>query len=152
LLAQAFPLARVAGLDFAERAIEEARRRHPKREFILTHNGEIARDFDCIITSNCLEHFVMPLHLVGTHLRACKYLYIALVAYEEYPLHEQHRSQFREESFPARLSQFVRLYAKTIEVNQTYWPGRQLLAVYGSPDYLAEVARAHSGGPGREGG
>ncbi len=138
LLAQSFPQACVSGLDYAERAIEEAQRRHPQQEFICTPDGEIPRVFDCIVTSNCLEHFAKPLQLATDHLRTCKYLYVALVPYDEYPLCEYHRSQFREESFPEKLGKFVRLYAKQIDVNPQYWFGQQLLVVYGSPDYLAE--------------
>src|SRR5437588_11707830 len=61
LLARTFPRAQVAGLDFAAIAIEEATRRHPGVEFIRSEGGEIPREFDVIVTSNCLEHFEQPL-------------------------------------------------------------------------------------------
>jgi GT2 family glycosyltransferase/2-polyprenyl-3-methyl-5-hydroxy-6-metoxy-1,4-benzoquinol methylase len=144
VLAEAFPQSRVVGLDFAPNAVEQARKRHPNQEFILTENGEIPGQFDCIVTSNCLEHFAHPLEIIKAHLRACKQLYLLLVPYNEYPLHETHRSQFKEESFPERLAGFVRLAAKTIALDPAYWPGQQLLVVYGSQSYLRERAATDS--------
>ena len=138
LLGQAFPNCRVVGLDFASRAIDQASGRHPGREFILAGNGEIPSEFDVIITSNCLEHFAQPLEVVRTHLRSCKKLYIAMVPYNEYPLHEQHRSQFKDESFPKHIGRFTRIYAKTIDMDSAHWNGQQLLVVYGSQSYLSE--------------
>jgi GT2 family glycosyltransferase/2-polyprenyl-3-methyl-5-hydroxy-6-metoxy-1,4-benzoquinol methylase len=137
-LAQTFPQSQVIGLDFASRAIEEAKRRYPDREFILTDRDEILGQFDVIVSSNRLEHFENPLDLVATHLSSCEKLYIALVPDNEFPLSDYHRSQFRDESFPERLGDFVRLSSKTIEVDPAYWNGKQLLVVYGSQSYLQE--------------
>jgi GT2 family glycosyltransferase/2-polyprenyl-3-methyl-5-hydroxy-6-metoxy-1,4-benzoquinol methylase len=142
LLRRAFPQSRVTGLDFAERAVEEARRRHPGREFVLSEDGSIPEEFDCIVTSNCLEHFENPLEVLKAHLRYCRKLYVLLVPYNEHPLHETHRSQFKEESFPERLGDFVRLSAQTVETDPAHWPGLQLLVVYGSQSYLRERAGA----------
>ena len=137
LLAQAFPRSHVAGLDFASRAIAQARKRHPNREFILAEKG-VPREFDVIITSNCLEHYEHPLEMVSAHQRSCRRLWIGLVPYNESPLHEQHRYQFREESFPKLIGHFVRLYEKVININPLHWPGQQLLVVYGSQLYINE--------------
>ncbi|HYO98978.1 MAG TPA: glycosyltransferase [Pyrinomonadaceae bacterium] len=137
-LGEASPQSRIVGLDFAPNAVEEARRRYPNHEFIVTEQGEIPGEFDCIVTSNCLEHFEHPLEIIKAHLRACGKLYVLLVPYNEYPLHETHRSQFKEESFPERLAGFVRLSVKTIEIDPAYWNGQQLLVVYGSQSYVRE--------------
>jgi GT2 family glycosyltransferase/2-polyprenyl-3-methyl-5-hydroxy-6-metoxy-1,4-benzoquinol methylase len=139
LLARAFPQCRVVGLDFAARAVEEARRRHPNREFLLTGEGTIPGKFDCVVTSNCLEHFENPLEVLRSHLQSCRKLYVLLVPYNEHPLHEQHFAQFREESFPEKIGDFLRLSAEIIPIDPTYWPpGRQILVVYGSRSYLRE--------------
>jgi GT2 family glycosyltransferase/2-polyprenyl-3-methyl-5-hydroxy-6-metoxy-1,4-benzoquinol methylase len=146
VLGEAFPQSRVVGLDFAPNAVAEARRRHPQHEFIVTQKGDIPGEFDCIVTSNCLEHFEHPLEIIKAHLPACRNLYVLLVPYNEYPLHETHRSQFKEESFPERLAGFVRLSVRTIEIDPTYWHGPQLLVVYGSPSYLRErTAETYAG-------
>jgi predicted dehydrogenase/glycosyltransferase involved in cell wall biosynthesis/2-polyprenyl-3-methyl-5-hydroxy-6-metoxy-1,4-benzoquinol methylase len=142
LLAQFFPLSAVFGLDFAQKAIEEARRRYPHLEFILTEQGEIPGEFDVIVTSHTLEHFENPLKKVKEHLASCKDLYILLVPYDEYPLPEYHRSQFREESFPKRLENFLRIHIQVIPDILRY--GKQLLVVYGSEAYLQKRATMDS--------
>src|SRR5260370_1100364 len=71
-LARAFPRSRVAGLDFSKKAIDEAGVRNAGYEFIWSEDGAIPRDFDCIVTSNCLEHFEQPLAMLEKHLAACK--------------------------------------------------------------------------------
>src|SRR5437867_1045800 len=98
-LARAFPGSRVAGLDFSKKAIEEARIRNAGHEFIWSEDGAIPKDFDVIVTTDCLEYFEQPLAWMERHTAACRSLYIALVPYNECPLHPQHRSQFRVESF-----------------------------------------------------
>jgi trans-aconitate methyltransferase len=100
LLAALLPEATVNGTDFAESAIAAARRRYPDIELICTPDGSIGRDYDVIVTSNCLEHFTDPLAVMSDHLKRCRKLYLALVPFQEHPLHEQHFAQFRLESFP----------------------------------------------------
>ncbi|MEK6302791.1 MAG: glycosyltransferase [Acidobacteriota bacterium] len=138
LLAQAFPQFQITGLGFTPTAIEQARSRHPKREFILAENGAIPAEFDVIIASICLGHFEHPLEIVTAHLRSCRELYIALVPSFEFPPSESHRFRFNEDSFPARIGDRVRLCAKTIEANSSFWNRKQLLVVYGSPSYLSK--------------
>ncbi|HWN98037.1 MAG TPA: glycosyltransferase, partial [Blastocatellia bacterium] len=142
VLAEAFPGCRVTGLDFASRAIEQARLRYPNREFILTETDDIPGQFDVIVTSNCLEHFEIPIELVNAHLRSCNKFYVALVPYDEFPLSDYHRSHLTEESFPERLGGFIRLCANRVEIDPLYWNGQQLLVVYGSQSYLRERGSA----------
>jgi 2-polyprenyl-3-methyl-5-hydroxy-6-metoxy-1,4-benzoquinol methylase len=85
-LARAFAGCSVVGLDYSEQAIEVARSRYPRLEFIQNSEGSIPRAFDVIVTSNCLEHFADPLAIVSNHLLCCRDLYIALVPYREEPL------------------------------------------------------------------
>jgi len=49
VLAEAFPRCRVLGMDFAERAVAEARRCFPQHEFHHTPAGSIGNHFDAII-------------------------------------------------------------------------------------------------------
>lgn len=140
LLARAFPQSRVVGLDFASTAIDQARQRHADREFIFSADGEIPGKFDVIVTSNCLEHLEFPLERMKAHLRSCEKMYIALVPFNEFPLSEYHRSQFKEESFPNYLGSFVRIVVKRIDADEAYWNGMQLLVIYGSQSYVRERA------------
>jgi Methyltransferase domain len=139
-LARAFPQSRVAGLDSSKTAIDQARIRNAAHEFIWSEDGAIPRDFDVIVTSNCLAHFEAPLAVLEKHLASCKSLYIALVPYNECPLHPQHRSQFRIESFPPAVQSFTRLHAEPLALDQRIWPGQQMLVIYGSENYLRREA------------
>jgi GT2 family glycosyltransferase/glycosyltransferase involved in cell wall biosynthesis len=141
LLQASFPSAAVAGLDFSATAIAQARKRYPQARFVLSADGEIDETFDCIITSNCLEHFDDPFEVARAHLRLCRHLYIALVPYDEFPLHEAHRSRFREGHLPSSLGPFSLLHLARIDVDRGLWDGQQLLAIYASPAYLAEQQR-----------
>lgn len=135
VLAKTFPRCRVAGMDFAERAVIEARNSFPDYDFRHTEDGEIGDKFDVIITSNCLEHFADPVSTMRQHLRCCRRLYAALVPYREAPLHPQHVSQFCEESFPRRLDGFKRLATVVFDCQLPYWPGKQILVIYGAQAY-----------------
>jgi len=146
VLAEAFPSARVVGLDFSRRAIEEARRRYPWLDFILA-DGDGIPVFDVVVTSNCLEHFDEPFKVARNHLSATSDLYIALVPYKEWPLIEEHRHSFVEESFPEYLDSFVQISRKVVDVDRRYWDGKQLLVVYASPSYLGRWTTASASGP-----
>ena len=136
-LARAFSGCSVAGLDYSEQAIEVARSRYPRLEFIQNSEGSIPRAFDVIVTSNCLEHFADPLAIVSNHLDSCRDLYIALVPYREEPLCEFHAVRFDDDTFPERLGDFERIQFRLIETEAQYWPDPQLLVVYASPRYLS---------------
>ena len=145
VLARALVTSHVTGLDFSTRAIASARESYPHCAFIWTPEGEILESYDVIVVSNCLEHFEDPLALVEAHLAHCRQLYVALVPYNEHPLHEQHRTQFRDDSFPCHIGAFTRVHLQAIDVDQAFWPGQQLLALYASPDYLKHrEAAAHA--------
>ena len=135
-LTRVFPESQVAGLDFSKTAIDQAQIRNAGHEFIWSEDGSIPRDFDVILTSNCLEHFEAPLAVLEKHLASCKSLYIVLAPYNECPLHPQHRTQFRIESFPVYVANFVRIHAEPLITDSHFWPGKQLLIVYGSDRYL----------------
>lgn len=131
VLRSAFPYCFPCGLDFAARAVEEARRRHPFCEFIHTPGGSIPRPFDGIVTSNCLEHFADPLAVVRSHLSSCRRLYAALVPFEEpEPLHQFHATRFTLDTFPPEIGAWRRIALKPVEVDPVCWPGKQLLAAY----------------------
>lgn len=145
-LASAFPRCRVVGLDFAERAIQEARKRFPGREFIHSSDDRVRDAFDVVVVSNCLEHFTNPFEIAAGHLLFCKALYAILVPYAEpWPLCESHAYQFVDDSFPETLGNFTCIHSAVVTVDQRYWTGDQILVLYGAPLYVdaraAHVAR-----------
>ena len=137
-LARAFPRSRVAGLDFSRTAIGQASVRNAGHEYIWSEDGAIPRNFDVIVTSNCLEYFDAPLAVLEKHLAACGSLYIVLAPYNESPLHPQHRVQFQAPSFPIRIGDFTRIHVEPLLVNRHYWPGEQFLVIYASGRYLRD--------------
>lgn len=144
LLGKTFPRCQVSGLDFAQPAIETAKTRYPRHDFILTREGEVTRPYDVILTSNCLEHFEEPITVARGQIAASRLLYMVLVPCREYPLLPEHLVTFTEESFPEFLGGFVRLAVKTFATDPKAWAGKQTLVVYGSQEYVS--ARPHEAG------
>jgi hypothetical protein len=133
-LKKAFPASSVTGLDLSDEAVRRASTRFPALNFI--QSDDIPGIHDVITISNCLEHLEQPLAVMRAHLACCRHLYIALVPYDEHPLMDGHRSQFREESFPAQVGGWTRLEARHFPTNPKFWAGRQLLVVYASPEFM----------------
>ena len=140
VLAHAFPDSKLVGLDFSRIAVEKARLTFPHLEFRTTEEGDIAETVDVITCSNCLEHFDAPLEVMRSQLAKCRQVYVALVPLDEKVLCESHRSRFDENSFPTEVEGFRRLHCQSVEVDDRLWGGKQLLAVYGSPDYCKSRA------------
>ncbi len=136
VLAETFPRCRVAGLDFAERAVAEARRCFPRHDFRHTPDGAIGDHFDVITCSHCIEHFSDPLKVLRQHLRCCRGFYALLAPYRESPLNATHLTQFHKESFPEHLEGFTRIAAEVLDSDPAYWSGQMLLIVYASASYL----------------
>lgn len=139
-LARAFPRARITGLDAAAEAIRAAQARFPQHSFQVagaTQAGALPGEFDVVVNSNCLEHFELPLDVLAANLRRTRLLHLTMVPYREAPLSVHHRVQLNEDSFPASLQGFTRLFAMQVAVDPTFWPsGRQMLVAYASPAYL----------------
>ena len=135
-LAEAFPLSSAAGIDIAASAIHAARERYPSQEFIPTVDGKIPRQFDVIVTSNVLEHLMLPYEIMKEQIASCRLLYLVLVPLKEYPLMEGHLTTFTEAWFPRYMSSFVRLFARDVAMDPEFWYGNQILAGYASREYL----------------
>ncbi|MHC4942096.1 MAG: glycosyltransferase, partial [Planctomycetota bacterium] len=148
VLAAGLPQCRVSGIDFSEKAIDEARKRFPDCRFLHTRDGRIPERFDVVITSNCIEHFTEPFEVCRTLVAASKKLFIATVPYNESPMLDQHFSQFREESFPESIGDFRRIDWRVYDSNPLCWGGKQMLVVYGSIPFLMERL-AHEAAAGR---
>ena len=139
VLASAFPRIRITGLDFAERAIAEAKRVYPRLDFRHNPDGKIHDRYDVMFCSHCLEHFKEPLEILRQHLRRCRGFYLAMTPYKEpLPLNECHEVSLDENDFPEHLDGFKRVALSVMDANPLYWPGQMMLVVYASPSYLRE--------------
>jgi|GEM_PF-1737085 len=142
VLQHTVPAARIAGLDCSDVALAVARRILPQHEWIHHPEGEIPRQFDAIVCSNTLEHFVHPLEPLRRLIAAARRLVIVLVPYLEHPLCEYHPAQFRDESFPEQLGSAIRIASRVVAVDPRHWPGEQLLVVYAQAEVAAELGAA----------
>lgn len=135
-LAAELPQGQVVGLETQPAIVEEARRRFPGCDYVLSEDGSIPGEFDVIVAGGGLARVESPLDAVRAHLAACTRLYVALVPFDEFPLREGRRSQFRLESFPERVGDFVRLEATRVSGRSA--GSDALLVIYASSAYLAE--------------
>lgn len=137
VLRSEFPDAEVTGLDFSVTAIEKARAYYPQHRFTLAEDGVIESDYDVIVTSNCLEHYAAPFDIAAEHVRHARFLYIAMVPFEEpEPIHESHVQRFTAHSFPDRIGTFDKRSLTIFRPLARYWNGPQAIVCYASPEYL----------------
>jgi len=131
ILTKKFPRSSVVGMDFSQVAIERAKVEYPEGSFLSEEIEKSERNYDVIITSNCLEHFDDPIEILNKHLEYTDEYYILLVPYEEEPLSEYHNYKFTENTFPHRLRNFKKSFQKVIDMSgDVFWNGSQLLVVY----------------------
>ncbi|MCE5230185.1 glycosyltransferase [bacterium] len=131
-LAQSFPNARVRGLELAAFIVDQAKQLHPDLEFAESGDGTIAEPVDVIVACNCLQFLDRPIEAVARLIPSCRDLFVAIVPFNEFPLPDGHRSQFREESFPARLAGFSLISREEIETAGA----RYIAAFYGSSAHM----------------
>ena len=136
VLCSELPKCEVSGLDFSRTAIEKAEAFYPHHRFILAEDGAVSSDYDVIITSNCLEHYASPFDVAAQHVDRARYLYIAMVPFEEpEPIHESHIQRFTYESFPYQIGRFHCTSLTIFRPLPQYWNAPQAIACYASPEY-----------------
>jgi len=131
LLSSRYAQSRVCGIDIELVRIHRARGYYPLNTFICKDIREIPDKYDCIFTSNVLEHFDKPFDMINDllldHLN--RYLVI-LVPYNEVNRIDGHYYTFTDQSFPTQFRDLNLKYSTVIECNNDLWPGSQFLAVY----------------------
>ncbi len=136
VLQRIFPDSTIRGGDVAEVGLGMARALHPDFEFIpVKAIGDAAKLADIVYCSNTLEHFENwreVLHRLALHAK--EYL-LVVVPFEEEDRIDEHVYTFEFDSLPVCLRPGMRLlYLIVVDaglIAETYWPGQQLIAIYG---------------------
>jgi len=125
----------ITGLDFSQKAIDNATKKFPDCKFVCEDIKKNRIDYDVVYTSNVLEHFPSPLKIIKMLLAHTKNYLVILVPFQEEKLHEQHAYSFDYDSFPLFIDRFSLVCSTVIDTSimkPTYWQGQQILVVYAS--------------------
>ena len=95
---QAFPAARLVGVDFSLEAIALCQNRYSDIAEFFCGTTDAVPKCDIIICSNVLEHVDDDEAVVSSLLKRCRKLF-AIVPYREAPLSLEHLRQYSERSF-----------------------------------------------------
>lgn len=138
----------VTGVDFSEVAIKKAIRYHPECRFVardwLSHSTAEDDDFfDVVFSSNTLEHFIDP-WAVFKVLAARSRAYIVLLLPFDEPINAmnaEHLTRFDRSSIRiCPMAGWVLCDAAVSDLGPSpFWPGKQVLLVYGRDSELAEL-------------
>lgn len=129
---QAWPQARLLGVDFSAAAIQLCAKRYGQVANFECGDVSTVPKVDIIICSNVLEHLDNDLNVVEQLLKQCKTLYV-IVPYKEQPLSSEHIRSYGYNSF----SEFT-VYRKVIFKSRG-WTEFSLRSVAGI--YMANIFR-----------
>jgi glycosyltransferase involved in cell wall biosynthesis len=137
-------ISNVTGVDFAESAIRVACKTYPDINFVADDytKRSAAVKYDILFSSNTLAHFSEPWDVLNKiACNATKHV-ILLIPFKEYQRFEEHFYTFDYNNIPLALSnKFVITHSAVINaatIDKSYWPGKQLLLVYSSPEVLLQ--------------
>ncbi len=132
LLSHRLPEVTLQGLDYSATAIEKAKSNYPQYDFYKGSLLDYNLKYNIIFTSNTLEHFENPYKWIDQIIEHTKDFLIIMVPFMEQDRIEEHFFTFEHESFPIENNGFIIVYFKIIESDPEYWPGKQILIVYGN--------------------
>lgn len=124
--------AEITGLDFAESAIEQASEMygHLDIKFRSTPLQFGIDKFDCLVTSNVLEHLSDWWKYLDLFTQVAQKYIIILVPYQTRIL-DEHVVSFNDNSFPDETNGFNKVFEKIIQCDDPrYWTEGQLLLIY----------------------
>lgn len=145
VLAQFFGQPAVTGVDIAPSAVQKAREYYPEIEFVAEDflSGAIDRSFGVVFSSNTLEHFSTPWEVFIKISRYASQFVVLLVPYREFERHPEHEVTFDLRNIPfCPIPEWALIFSRVIkasELNPSFYPGCQVLLVYGRMSTLAEL-------------
>ncbi|MEN6324662.1 MAG: class I SAM-dependent methyltransferase [Syntrophomonas sp.] len=133
-LLEAFPQARVFGLEVCESAVTGGRSRFSQIDFLYDYHGRIEQDYDLIISSHCLEHYRDPLDILLDMLAKANKYCIIMVPYNEIPLLNKHLATIDDDTFPEEIlhdgKEFKKISNLVYAGNRNYCRNDMIQMVY----------------------
>lgn len=107
---QAFPNAKLLGVDISRAAIDLCRKRYGSLATFLAGDYTVIPNVDVIIASNVLEHLDNDSEIASHLLSKCLDLFV-IVPYRESPLIPEHVNYYDEDSFSFIQSRKYRIFS-----------------------------------------
>ena len=128
---------KVCGMDFANSAIEIAKKKYPIYQF---EQGDIStldtgKKIDIVYCSNVLEHFYTPWDMAEKMAMVTKHYLILQMPFREQLTIDEHFFKFDTNIIPLQIGEFTLVNLETVngsEIPGTLYPDQQVLLVYSS--------------------
>ena len=123
---KSFPDSEMFGIDFVAEATDEASKRFPQFSF----NNELIDKYDCLISSNSLEHIREYKDVLKDYIKHSNKFVILMIPYNE-DIGDgigEHVVSFNENSFSDKIDKFKKVFFK--EFNCEWWMGEQMIVIY----------------------
>lgn len=128
---------KVCGMDFANSAIEIAKKKYPIYHFEQgdISNLDTGKKFDVVYCSNVLEHFYTPWDMAEKMAMAAKHYLILQIPFREQLTIDEHFFKFDTNIIPLQIGEFALVNLETVngsEIPGTLYPDQQVLLIYSS--------------------
>lgn len=134
-LSKVFYRSQISGEDFSDKAIAKAGLKHPEFEFYVSDitKPEGKDRYDVVIASNVVEHFKHTYNTIrNLGARSNKYTVVMIPYREDISITDEHEVIFHTNNIPVFVENLNLLYAKSVVCNSIYYPGEQIVLVYGN--------------------
>lgn len=140
-LAKQFPLCQFTGTDLCEKTIEKARERYSNCNFTISDIDQDIMPADVILSFNILNHLRNSNVLIEKMCAAAGKYVLLLFPFEDSLKIEKHTNMFSRNNFPLHIDDFYLERYNIVDcssMENTMWPGKQILLVYTSCTYRPE--------------
>lgn len=126
---------RIDGMDFSEDAIKQCTEKYSNSHFWVGDllNLSSTPQYDVVICSNVLEHFVNPWEILNNLTKVAQKYVIVMVPYREQLEIDEHEYKFDEDKIPLTVGEFSLYHVDVINganFEESYYPDRQILMIY----------------------
>lgn len=128
--------AKVSGMDFSASAIDSAKNAYPGHDFHcfdIMKSRKKLEQYDIVFSSNTLEHFHKPWHVLDRLKSMARKHIVLLLPYQEFIRHPEHFYTFDLCNIPVEIRGFSVTCLRIIDcgrIAENHWPFKQVLLVY----------------------